>query len=237
MALEPTIHYAAAFYLSIWLDSDQLFTQTLRYPQNLRDADQFGETLKCLAAAATHYSVIRGFKIDPSEQRLEHLLLALEERAQPGSDSEAISEVCALVESLKSFYSRELVSASSKFLWFRFRSPIVIYDSFAYEGLRRSCLSFNKQGFNPNRHFVDRYTDWYREYAEEWRRQYLSMRAIICHACGELPAFKKFTPAFDIEDSALHELVENEWFRERVFDSFLMLLGGLGLNGDGNRTK
>jgi hypothetical protein len=217
--LEPTIEYAAAYYLSIWQGSDRLYTQALGHPECLGDEKNRPALLKCVVEAATDYSVVRGFKKVQTEQdRLLHLLDSLQKAKPPSNDVESIQEVMFLIDLLDGFYHKKLVSAASKFLWFRFKNPVIIYDSYAYRGLELI-------GFAPDRRWSNDHTKWYPEYVSAWRDQYGKLRFAICQACSDLVAVKKFTSAYAIEEDRLQKLVAEEWFRERVFDAYLMLRG------------
>ena len=217
--LEPTFEYAATYYLSsIWMGSDRKFTENLGDHRSLDEPGRLDETREFLVKAATDYSVVRGFKTGLEDLRLEHLRAMLQASIRPNSDPEAIVAVSRLAESLRSFYGKKLISAASKFLWFRYKSPVIIYDALSYAGLKAL-------GFTPDKRLFGDQEKWYGEFTEEWRKRFQLKRVKIIEACDALKRFKKFTAAYAIEDSEFCAWVESEWFRERVFDAFLIIHG------------
>lgn len=205
------------------MNYDQRFTETLGHPNNLDSDECVAIIYERLAEAASNYGVARNFKSDPARiHRLDPLRAALAGLEDaPATDAEAIEAVVTLVHSLKESYGKELVSAASKFLWFRFKSPAVIYDSYAFAGLGRL-------NFVPNPKLSTDSSAWYAEYVRAWRTKFEDCEKQVEAACNELHQFKKFTAAATWSDEEIHEVAGSQWFRERVFDFYLQYLGEPG---------
>lgn len=220
MSLKLNFYYPASDYLSNWVNFDQPFTGELGHPNDLDSSEHHASIHDCLAKAAGNYGVARNFKSDASRiHRLDPLRTSLASIASvPSSNEDAINAVTTLVHSLKESYGKELVSAASKFLWFRFKSPIVIYDSYAFEGLKRL-------GFVPNPKLFTDFAAWYAEYVDAWRTKFEDCERQIEAACNELSQFKKFTAAATMSDGEINQLAGGRWFRERVFDWYLTCIG------------
>jgi len=98
---------------------------------------------------------------------------------------------------------RNFISMSSKLLWFKFKSPVIIYDTRA------------KKAINYR-------SDNYAEYIDEWRKQYLKNQAKIKTACNNVAKLDKSFLYTDFDRTILKE----NWFHERVFDIYLWEIGG-----------
>jgi hypothetical protein len=148
--------------------------------------------------------------------RLGEAWNALKQIGKPNNRVEAIRAVKELMDALQKHYQKELCSAASKFLWLRFGSPIIIYDTIAWNWM---C---NAGGCLKN--------DGYYQFCEGWNKEFENRRAEIANACAELPSIRKFLRPNDVSDSELLEVVSSDWFIERVFDHFM-------LNQEGQRSR
>jgi hypothetical protein len=88
----------------------------------------------------------------------------------------------------------------------------VIYDARAVTALCRLKNKFNKSDYSLY------CTVWKKEY--EKRFDEISLAA---HALVDLP--KKYTAAYYLTADQLTEIVDSDWFIERVFDIYLWELG------------
>jgi hypothetical protein len=114
----------------------------------------------------------------------------------------------ARVHILAAYGGVRALSFSTKALWLRFRSPIIIYDSRSREAL---CCAQNC-GLEA--------------FSHEWQKAYLKARAAIGTACRQLPTVAKFSVSGNhVTRKAIADLISQEWFKERVFDSWLWHTG------------
>ena len=200
----PNFLYAAHSYLNEWMYRDRGFHEVLAF-------DKWHETdaakgRKCLVEMATYYGVIRTLKVTGEELRLQAAYDKVSE-IQPPTVTDAAAKVEDLARALESVYGKTPWSAASKFLWMRFRSPIVIYDSIASRWL---C----KHGTYSD--------DSYENYCKAWLSKYCELEDQIREACAEIVAIKKFTLAYETPDSELSEWTSSRWFMERVFDHYML---------------
>lgn len=195
--------FAALGYLNNWFQYDK------RFVNGLRSVDT-SVKLKSLRGAANAYHVARNFKTRADEDdknRLYHALAALEEVGGSAvTDKDVDAKVCKLASELERLYGERTISAASKFLWFRYQSPVVMYDSQARQCLKQLC------GIDGSE---------YGKYRTTWREQFASREDLVQQACAELVEVKSFSLARDVADEALQSLVSEAWFQERVFDWFL----------------
>jgi hypothetical protein len=112
-----------------------------------------------------------------------------------------IENVQKLVKKVKVNYDKELVSLCSKALWFK-NTNCKIYDSQAKKGLKK--ISSNK-------------IKNYFEYHNCWVKYYTLNRDNIITSVNKLANMKNYTLNGHFESNIL----KNEWFYERVFDTYL----------------
>jgi hypothetical protein len=196
-----TLKYSALEYLNYWYGYESRFADDL-LPSKPREV-----RLRCIQDAAKYYGVSRNFKIIPGEERLENALQALDGIGNPVTNEKVDSMVRDLAKRFQLIYGKEAISAASKFLWIRHKSPVVIYDDRAFRCLM-SCGSKLGQGE-------------YAKYRSEWLKQFNYSDDEIRLACAELVRVKDFSLAHDKRDEDVASVVANRWFRERVFDIFL----------------
>jgi hypothetical protein len=101
----------------------------------------------------------------------------------------------------KAYGGREVLSATTKFLWLKLQSPSIIYDSQA-----RSAVG------TPDGDYA--------KYCSRWQEMFIANRSRIEAACRSLVRVRKFT--CDVELATKEYIAEHSkkrWFHERVFDS------------------
>ena len=206
--MNENFDYFALSYLNTWLDFDK------GHRQRLTDKDT-KISREALVEIAKEYKVGRSFwKSKECGCRLEPVMDALFESVVPESGEKAVEEVENLKERLKNTYGKDLLSASSKFLWFKYQSLIVIYDSRAVATLRRE-YGLNRK---PS----------YAEYYEKWKKIYPCYDERIQESCGRLSKALKYTTQGSTpgKRECVEKISNEQWFRDRVFDKFLYINGG-----------
>jgi len=202
--ISNNLYYSAYSYLDEWMREDRHFHQVLAFEK--ANEIPAAKGIECLVKVAKYYKVIRTLKTTEENFRLEaayEALLAIE----PLNKEDVVRKVENFAEVLGKVYGSIALSAASKFLWMRFRSPVIIYDSIASGWLCKNC-NYNYDGYS-NYHQI--WSSKYREYEEHIRE-----------ACAELKYIKKFTLACEIPDKELSEWTISQWFMERVFDHFML---------------
>jgi hypothetical protein len=203
--MENRFYYSAFTYLGEWMASDRFYHENLA--AMARDEASDPKKIEWLVKATTYYKVIRTLKTIEEKPRLLAAYTLLQAIPQPEDIEDVIRNVHSFAEGLQAVYGTYALSAASKFLWMRFRSPIVIYDSVA-------------SGWLKNHGYKE--SGGYRSYVESWSKKYGELEEEIAQACRELNLFKKFTLANKSSDESLTKLTNSGWFRERVFDHFML---------------
>jgi hypothetical protein len=166
-----------------------------------------------LVEVAKEYSVIRNFRrIDEDKnERLGRAYDKLLEISRPAI-AEVGQVVASFAEQLGEIYGAEqggcLLSAASKFLWMRFRSPIIVYDTLAWNWLQKRKLLKS--------------ADDYSAYLKAWGSTYSEYQEDFQHGCSELVAIKRFTLGWNLSDDQLKSWASSEWFHHRAFDYLII---------------
>jgi len=206
-------HYAAYSYLDEWISKDLEFHRAFAFDRPLPLSDEDGA--KCLVEAATYYGVIRTLRKNQDEEfRLVRAYKALQ-RVSIFDEEDLAQTVESLARELGQ--SNMAWSAASKFLWMRFRSPVIIYDSIVDKWL------YDHSDYKD---------DTYANYCKFWLEKYREYSPQIGEACAELNSVKKFTLIPNVPDHILAGWINNEWFRQRVFDHAMLNDSNLKLPDD-----
>jgi hypothetical protein len=192
--------YCAYRFLEMWeRDEKPLHRAMLGTPS----AGQIRDALK-------HYRVARTFKGLSEDSRIAEKISENLLEVSDGCKGNHSDKVTSLAKRFKETFGQFNLSAASKLLWLRNRSPYLIYDARTVNALR--CLG--------NRF------DNYISYCEAWEREYKkrsSEISLAAHGIVNLP--RKYTAAFSLTDDQLTGLVQSKWFIERVFDIYLWEIG------------
>ncbi len=170
--------------------------------------------LKAFQEAANSYGVARTlqkeYDIDAGFVRLKPALdLILQPRREDFAQHRLIASIEKVRDNITGKYGgTDVLAATTKFLWLRFKRPIIIYDNNARRALKTPSGDLDK-------------------YYARWRSEYETVRAEIRSACDCLPRVHKY--CFDADAATpkyiMKLVVSNEWFRERVFDTWLWNVG------------
>ncbi len=164
--------------------------------------------------ALKYFQVARNFKGFKQDERAETVRVALISVRTDQSLSPT-SKVEHLARAFKEAGFQHNLSAASKLLWFSSRKPFVIFDSRALVALETE--------FDHSADPRD-----YVAYCTSWKRAYRHHKKAIVQAVNRLPEVRAFLPGDTPADAKLLELVNKQWFLERVFDLYLWELGGDG---------
>lgn len=192
--------YFALMYLNDWHFWDSPLSERI-FSSNEEDS------LSAFHSAAKYYKVTRNFPIDESEARLQGALDLVK------SDSNKLVEnnVCEIVNNLalefERRYGKNAVSAASKFLWLRHKSPVVIFDSRAKKWLSRNGYKVPSNN--------------YEGYREQWLSAFSDNSKKIKEACAALTIVRDFSMAFESSAKEVESVTTSIWFQERVFDKYL----------------
>jgi hypothetical protein len=195
-----TYRHAAMTYLNEWLESDYFA---------MRDIADQAKSRQALVQFARDYGVIRCFKTerDEGDERLSHAHRLLFEQTGPYDRAQAIQMVGEFDSQLKAVYQCDHLSAASKFLWLRFQSPVILYDSLAWTWIARQV--------------APRKLTTYEEYCSVWLEEFRSREEQLRAACDSLRAVRDFCYPSLLEKAEIDDAIASTWFVERVFDNFI----------------
>jgi hypothetical protein len=201
--------YAAHTYIDDWVAYDRKAHEVLGIDSGaLPEAAQAYEQLLRVAKG---YAVMRNFNMeDGGIARLAPVRTALQEIATPVSDEDAKACVADFVTALQRTYHRDLWSAASKFLWMRFRQPIIIYDSLAWKWMCDDGRCPANGGYGG--------------FHDAWRSSFEEHRQKVHAACEDLLSarVRRFLCPSDVTELEYEASVSSRWFAERVFDHALL---------------
>lgn len=159
--MQPTFHHCAARYLDVWLRTESRLFDSLRSPSR-----------ESLRSALTHFRVSRGFGGIAEEGTADTVISLLVRRDRYVTPKTAPKRVIDLATDLENHLGYDnLLSASSKLLWLRCRSPFVIMDKRAADALEIEGESFPRRD--------------YASYFEAWRNRFTHHRDAIAEALTE----------------------------------------------------
>lgn len=184
-----------------------------REESKLHERMRHNPTPDAIRKSLKHFGISRSFEgiaSDPSA--LQYIADALRDITQHGNltANEAQEKVALLTKQLKTKFKRSSVSAASKLLWLKHRTPFIIYDS-------RATFALG---------FVRKPT--YSDYCAEWRRNYEGSHSAIAAASSRLCEITGFLSSWLRSPDALSTITREDWFHERTFDVYLWETGGDG---------
>ena len=200
LSMNVPYEYCVYRYLELWERAEKPLYRAM---SGVHSAAQIRDALKYYKVARN----FRGLKEEGVAENISKKLLEID--GYEGSYSDKVEK---LAESFKVISGQYNLSAASKLLWLRNRSPYLIYDSRAVTALNR----LGKKLKNAD----------YSSYCEAWLGEYEKQRdeiTLAAHGLVDLP--RKYTAAFTLTDDALIEIVHSKWFIERVFDIYLWEIG------------
>jgi hypothetical protein len=198
-------NYFALHYLNLWLSKDRNFCEALQ------GHDEAGK-LKALADAAAFYKVARNLPKahDVGEGILRYKpVLDVIDALDPSTFQEP--RLIRSIEHVRSqiserYRGRGVTSLTTKFLWLKMKSPIIIYDRRARRALRTE-------------------PDDLEEYYSRWRKEFNLSCDEINAACASLPTVHVYSAPDAPTRQSVEGIASQPWFKERVFDVYLWSLG------------
>ena len=197
--------FCSLSYLNMWLSQDRLFIENLA-------SNNRSDQLKELGKIAAAYRIARNLPLagdkHKDKKRYEPVLKIINRISGPVEEKKVICLVTKTKKEICEEYNiNEALSLTTKFLWFKFQSPILIYDSRARNALKTE-------------------TGNYENFCKEWKKLYEENIEEIKNACKKLPKMAIYTnsPDFATEEK-IKEISQKKWFMERVFDNYLWHAG------------
>lgn len=199
----PSLKYAALATLNLWLMTDSLVHKDLNNGTKI-------EKLDAIARGASRFGFWHELdpKYDegvglPSFQSALDVIDGLTPNEFTEDATKSINKI-SIQLSLR-YGNRNVVSATSKLLWMKFRSPIVIYDKDAALALGTRLL-------------------W--EYYDQWHARFAVYEQGVIAACHSLQDVIEYVYDPVVATSKyIADLSGSGWFRSRVFGTYLTNIG------------
>lgn len=197
--MKYSLEYCSLYYLNMWLKHDRL------YHEALNNGDHNGK-LKAIKDVAAEYRIARNLPTKYEKNCARYApILEIIDKVMPvdfeGDAEGAIEKVEGEIS--KVYGDRTALSATTKFLWFRVRNPIIIYDSQVRKALKTPAGNL-------------------RRFYEAWRVEYNNRSGAISNACANLSSVAGYSYDQTIATSSYVQGISAEpWFQERVLDVYL----------------
>lgn len=191
--LRHSFNYYALRYLLLWEQAEKTIFEDLTT----------SKTSEALRKAMHHFRISRSFSGIADDKKAK-LIISAVEQANSVLPAENIH---ALATQFKNDFGSFNLSAASKLLWWKHRSPYLIYDSQAVKALRKLGHRFGARD--------------YADYERSWRSAFDRYESDINRAASSLPALQPFVSHWHPSEESLSNLASQPWFRDRVFDMAL----------------
>lgn len=192
-------------YLNQWLTHDSIYCETLA-------GDDEAKKLKALKKATVFYRVARNLHKEHDSKkglpRFKPLLDVLELQTPDAFTTNLVESIDKARRLISEQYGdRGVLSLTTKFLWFKVKSPIIVYDGNAKKALKV-------------------WTDDLSAYYSAWRTRFNAVADDIDLACDSLQDVLEYSVNPQLATASyVRDLSSRQWFKERVFDNYLWNLG------------
>ncbi len=193
-----TFDFCALQFLNQWLEKEESYCDLLA-------STDIKDQRRALFKAGVHFRVARNLLTAfEANGRYQSILEVFNKNKISDVNLHNVVDVVGEVqEQISGHYGgRNVLSATTKFLWLKVKSPIRIYDQQA----RKALGTKDKDFISFNEAFTDRYAECEKEIKE---------------ACSNLKSILSYSVRPDIKHEELANLVSEPWFLERVLDIYL----------------
>ena len=200
----PPYKYFAMKFVNQWTSKERDLHITLSKRTIPEDA---------IAKSLHYFQVARTFKNLEERENRAFIAEQIIEFSRHLTQKNFHEKVEGLSKQFENKFKSKNLSAASKLLWLRRKSPVLIFDKWAK-------LSLEKM---EQKKIVG-----YEEYSVLWRKHYCSHRHEINSAAHGLIEVKEYSGLWNAVDSEFKETILSDWFSERVFDMYLLFHGKNG---------
>lgn len=199
----PTLKYAALATLNLWLMTDASVHADLNNGSNEKK-------LAALARGAHRWgfdSELLGCHEEGTGlARFQPALAFLDGLELPDFEGDVTTIITKTAHRLSLRYgNRNLVSATTKLLWMKFKSPIIVYDADTELALG---------------------TDLLRRFYDQWHARFAVYESEVLDACESLQHVLNYVCDPEISSAEfVQNLAAESWFQQRVFGSYLANIG------------
>ena len=199
----PTLDYAALSTLNLWLMTDSSLHEMLNHGDRV-------EKLEALRRGSSRFSYAKELpsKFDEKHghQRFEPVLNVIEQLSPEAVTQDVEACLHNAARKISSKYGNlQVYSATTKIMWLKFRSPVIIYEPTAADAL----------GVKLTGEYFDRWKDRFRYYRQSVSDACLSLVDALQYVYDPETATREF----------VEELAAKAWFQQRVFGAYLSFIG------------
>lgn len=200
-----TFEHCSLAYLNLWSENDKSCTEALsgnNQEKKLIALKKSANVFKIARNLQTQYDVGKGLK------RYAPVLKILDKVNLTNIKKEPVIEIRKIEKLISNKYGNsEVLSLTTKFLWLKVQSPVLIYDSQAQKALGTR---------------VGDLEDFY----HRWHIEYNLKEDEINNACSKLKGLYRYMKSSnEITKEEVGMISSQKWFRERVFDIYLWNIG------------
>jgi hypothetical protein len=202
-----SFEFCSFSYLNFWISDDQFYCKAF-------EGDNEDEKLKALKDISVKYGIARNFPLrydkERNVRRLFPVLKIIEKHTN--SDVDTPEKIEKIAEEISSEYGGRFVkSATTKFLWLKFKIPVIIYDSQA-----KIALDVKS----------DDLAEFYAKWRESFNNNVLEIKK-VCLKLTELQKYAFKNNGQNVTKEYIKSISEQKWFQERVFDFYLWNKGDI----------
>jgi len=176
------------------------------------DIGNKNEKLTKLKKAGIFYRIARNLPSEYDEKqglkRYQPILDIIDPLSPGDFKSNPVQEIMEIKREIsKKYGDRNVLSATTKFLWLKIKQPILIYDSQA-----RSALGTENSDLDA--------------FYAKWREEFKANQGKIVEACSKLQGMNKYAVNQETGTKQyIKDISDKAWFHERVFDIYLWYKG------------
>lgn len=193
-----TFEYCSLQYLNQWLTYDSKFCDAL-------SGSKREDKLAALKNAGNFYRVARNLPRKFDDKTRYSPILDIIDKVYPNDFQEnTVAKILEIANKISEKYGdKQVLSLTTKFLWLKLQSPIIIYDSQA-----RIALDTKDGGLDT--------------YYKQWRNDFQQNETQIKQACEKLSDLHLYTADQKVATKQyIKDISSKQWFHERVFDIYL----------------
>ncbi len=180
--------------------------QVIKYYQQYKEVEKQLIDNKDLFGALAHFRIARNFS-GIREQDNKDELVAIINSVILNKSQSSRDKYSELLDKFRKRYKKELISATSKILWFvDSKQDFIIYDTLAVANLRKHKELTDIDGSKK-----------YFDFCDKWRELFTEHQNNINQAVERTKDFYQTSPHFDECISVMDE----QWFKMRVLDMYL----------------
>jgi hypothetical protein len=199
--LNNSLEYFSFHYLDMWLKHDKNCHEILNHgsPE---------QKLVAITKATKFYSVARtlpkDYDVDINKPRYEPILEIIDGINANDFVNNPLDAIKRVNGQISNAYGNNgVLSATTKLLWLKVRSPVIIYDAQVRRALNTEAGNFEA-------------------FYQAWQNDYENHREEIAAVCAQLSTVARYAYNQDIATEAyVREISAQPWFQERVFDVYL----------------